>query len=348
MCYNIHHSNNIHIMEFNLSKTQKIIGLVVIISFLLCGVFTMVVDDEDESIDDSTETEEISKKDSVPATRPSITITEPSSEDPYKELESLIGLAPVKEEVKSLSNFIKVQQARKNKGLQEAQVSYHLVFTGNPGTGKTSVARIMARIYKDLGVLKKGHLVETDRSGLIAEYVGQTATKTNAVIDSALNGVLFIDEAYALTNGGEQDFGGEAIATLLKRMEDDRDSLVVIVAGYTDEMKQFIESNPGLQSRFNRYIEFPDYSAQELHDIYVQRAKKGGYQLTEEADQYLLEHLKKAVANKDRNFGNARYARNLYEKSITCQANRLAQDSLETLSKDALSIIEKCDIENIK
>ncbi len=336
-------------MEFHLNKTQKIIGLVVIISFLLCGVFTMVVDtDEVESNDYSTETEKISKKDTIPAASPAITITEPSSEDPYKELESLIGLEPVKEEVKSLSNFIKVQQARKNKGLKEAQVSYHLVFTGNPGTGKTSVARIMARIYKDLGVLKKGHLVETDRSGLIAEYVGQTATKTNAVIDSAINGVLFIDEAYALTNSSEQDYGGEAIATLLKRMEDDRDSLVVIVAGYTEEMKHFIESNPGLQSRFNRYIEFPDYSPQELHDIYVQRANKGGYRLTEEADHYLLEHFKKAVANKDRNFGNARYARNLYEKSITCQANRLAQDSLETLSKDVLSIIEKCDIENVK
>lgn len=336
-------------MEFHLNKTQKIIGLVVIISFLLCGVFTMVVDtDEVESNDYSTETEKISKKDTIPAASPAITITEPSAEDPYKELESLIGLEPVKEEVKSLSNFIKVQQARKNKGLKEAQVSYHLVFTGNPGTGKTSVARIMARIYKDLGVLKKGHLVETDRSGLIAEYVGQTATKTNAVIDSAINGVLFIDEAYALTNSSEQDYGGEAIATLLKRMEDDRDSLVVIVAGYTEEMKHFIESNPGLQSRFNRYIEFPDYSPQELHDIYVQRASKGGYRLTEEADHYLLEHFKKAVANKDRNFGNARYARNLYEKSITCQANRLAQDSLETLSKDALSIIEKSDIENIK
>ena len=248
-------------MEFNLNKKQNIIWLVVIVLFLLCGIFTIasaLLDDESNDSNTEPRTEKTSSKDSTQVNS-HITITQASSEDPYKELESLIGLAPVKEEVKSLTNFIKVQQARKNKGLQETQVSYHLVFTGNPGTGKTSVARIMARIYKDLGILKKGHLVETDRSGLIAEYVGQTAIKTNA-----------------LTTGGEQDYGGEAIATLLKRMEDDRDSLVVIVAGYTDEMKHFIESNPGLQSRFNRYIQFPDYSAQELHDIYIQRAQKGG------------------------------------------------------------------------
>ena len=337
-------------MEFNLNKKQNIIWLVVIVLFLLCGIFTIasaLLDDESNDSNTEPTTEKTSSKDSTQVNS-HITITQASSEDPYKELESLIGLAPVKEEVKSLTNFIKVQQARKNKGLQETQVSYHLVFTGNPGTGKTSVARIMARIYKDLGILKKGHLVETDRSGLIAEYVGQTAIKTNAVIDSDINGVLFIDEAYALTTGGEQDYGGEAIATLLKRMEDDRDSLVVIVAGYTDEMKHFIESNPGLQSRFNRYIHFPDYSAQELHDIYIQRAQKGGYRLTEEADQYLLSHMEKAVANKDRHFGNARYARNLYEKSITCQANRLAKDSIENLSKEDLSIIEKIDIESVK
>ena len=337
-------------MGFNLNKKQNIIWLVVIVSFLICGLFTIagvLLDDESSDTNTEPEIEKTSSKDST-QTKSHITITEASTEDPYKELESLIGLAPVKEEVKSLSNFIKVQQARKKKGLQETQVSYHLVFTGNPGTGKTSVARIMARIYKDLGILKKGHLVETDRSGLIAEYVGQTAIKTNAVIDSAINGVLFIDEAYALTSGGEQDYGGEAIATLLKRMEDDRDSLVVIVAGYTDEMKHFIESNPGLQSRFNRYIHFPDYSAQELHDIYIQRAQKGGYRLTEEADQYLLSRMKKAVANKDRHFGNARYARNLYEKSITCQANRLAKDSIEGLTKEDLSIIEKIDIESVK
>ena len=171
-----------------------------------------------------------------------------------------------KEEVRSLANFVKIQKQREAKGLKTPKMSFHLVFTGSPGTGKTTVARIVARIYKDLGVLKKGHLVETDRSGLVANYVGQTATKTNEIVDSALNGVLFIDEAYALvpTANKNNDYGQEAISTLLKRMEDDRDKLVVIVAGYTKEMNRFIDSNPGLKSRFNRYINFPDYTSGEL------------------------------------------------------------------------------------
>ena len=205
-------------------------------------------------------------------------------------------------------------------------MSLHLVFTGSPGTGKTTVARIVARIYKDLGVLKKGHMVETDRSGLVANYVGQTATKTNAVVDSALNGVLFIDEAYALvpSQGQNNDYGQEAISILLKRMEDDRDRLVVIVAGYTNEMKRFIDSNPGLQSRFNRYINFPDYTSGELTDIFRMYAKKNQYTLTPDAERYLSQRLDSAVRNKGRNFGNARYARNVFEKSIQRQANRLS------------------------
>ena len=184
-----------------------------------------------------------------------VVITEVMEGDPYKELDELIGLESVKEEVHTIANFAKIQQQRKAQGLKVPKMSFHLVFTGSPGTGKTTVARIVARIYKDLGILKSGHTVETDRSGLVAEYVGQTATKTNAVIDSALNGVLFIDEAYALVpeNAGS-DYGQEAISTLLKRMEDDRDKLVVIIAGYPDEMQRFIDSNPGLQSRFTRYI----------------------------------------------------------------------------------------------
>ena len=197
---------------------------------------------------------------------------EPEQEEPESEpeepaevrLNKLVGLATVKEEVKKLASFLKIQQLRKEKNLKAAPISYHCVFTGNPGTGKTTVARILAGIYKELGILKKGQLVETDRSGLVAEFVGQTAVKTNKIIDSALDGVLFIDEAYSLVAGGENDFGGEAIATLLKRMEDNRDRLIVILAGYSDEMQAFIDSNPGLQSRFNRYIKFDDYNADEL------------------------------------------------------------------------------------
>ena len=195
------------------------------------------------------------------------------NEDPFQKLEALIGLAPVKNEIMALANFVKIQKQRVDAGMKAVPVSYHCVFTGNPGTGKTTVARIVAGIYRDLGVLAKGHLVETDRSGLVAEYVGQTAVKTNKVIDDAIDGVLFIDEAYTLAQAGGNDFRMEAIATLLKRMEDDRSRLVVILAGYSGEMETFIEANPGLRSRFNRYIDFPDYSAEELVQIFMSLAE---------------------------------------------------------------------------
>ena len=245
--------------------------------------------------------------------------------DPYKELDDLIGLGEVKKEVRSLANFVKLQKQREAKGLKTAKVSYHLVFYGSPGTGKTTVARIIGRIYKDLGVLKKGHTVETDRSGLVAKYLGQTALKTDTVVQHAIHGVLFIDEAYALVpeGGNGEDYGQEAISTLLKRMEDYRDSLVVIIAGYKNEMQRFIDSNPGLQSRFNRYIDFPDYTSAELTDIFKMYMKKNQYTLAPDAENYLREQLDYAVAHKDRNFGNARYARNVFEKSIQAQANRL-------------------------
>lgn len=249
------------------------------------------------------------------------------------ELEGLIGLANVKQEVRTMSNFIKVQLSRQQQGLKTTQVSYHCVFTGNPGTGKTTVARILAGIYNELGVLKKGHLVETDRSGLVAEYVGQTAVKTNKVIDSALDGVLFIDEAYSLVTGSGNDYGNEAIATLLKRMEDDRERLIVILAGYGDEMKQFIDSNPGLQSRFNRYIHFPDYNADELLQIFSQYAQKNDYEITPEAQEKLKSLLEDAVKNKDKNFGNGRFVRNMFEKALERQANRLSGVEHPTLSQ---------------
>ncbi len=259
-----------------------------------------------------------------------------------QELESLVGLESVKQEVTSLANYIKVQKMRQENGMKAIPVSYHCVFTGNPGTGKTTVARILSGIYKDLGVLKKGTLVETDRSGLVAEYVGQTAVKTNKIIDSALDGILFIDEAYSLADGGSQDYGKEAIATLLKRMEDDRDRLIVILAGYTDQIKHFIDSNPGLQSRFNRYIEFPDYSAEELFQIFLSRARKYDYKLSEPAVSTLKQVLANAVSHKDRNFGNGRFARNLFEKVIEKQAGRLL--STTNVSSESLSTIEPDDI----
>lgn len=257
------------------------------------------------------------------------------------ELDTLVGLASVKEEIKTLSNFIKIQQKRKEQGLKSSSVSYHCVFTGNPGTGKTTVARIVAQIYKDLGILSKGHLVETDRSGLVAEYVGQTAVKTNKIIDSALDGVLFIDEAYSLIGTG-QDYGKEAIATLLKRMEDNRDRLVVILAGYSKEMQDFINTNPGLQSRFNRYIDFPDYSAEELLQIFEKNVEKFDYKLEKEALVAMSEYFQHAVENKDANFGNARFVRNIFEKTLEKQANRLSTDP--DLDTNELTLITLADL----
>ena len=267
--------------------------------------------------------------------------TKSTSKSSSSELDALVGLSSVKEEIKTLSNFIKIQQKRKEQGLKSSSVSYHCVFTGNPGTGKTTVARIVAQIYKDLGILSKGHLVETDRAGLVAEYVGQTAVKTNKIIDSALDGVLFIDEAYSLIGTG-QDYGKEAIATLLKRMEDDRDRLVVILAGYSKEMQDFINTNPGLQSRFNRYIEFPDYSAEELLQIFEKNIAKFDYKLEKDALVAMSEYFQHAVENKDANFGNARFVRNIFEKTLEKQANRLSTDP--DLDTNELTLITLADL----
>ena len=263
--------------------------------------------------------------------------------NPMEELESLIGLTSVKKDVVSLANFIKMKKMREEKGLKAPNISYHCIFNGNPGTGKTTVARILANIFKELGILKSGHLVETDRSGLVAEYVGQTAVKTNKIIDSALDGVLFIDEAYTLV-GGQNDYGKEAIATLLKRMEDDRERLIVILAGYSNEMEEFINSNPGLRSRFNRNILFPDYTSSELFDIFQLNASKNEYVTNEEANQYLKKKLEIVVQNKQKDFGNARYIRNYFELAIEHQANRLAAELDLTPEKISELTIEDIDI----
>ena len=254
--------------------------------------------------------------------------------DPLNELQGLIGLSEVKEEVTALSNFVKIQKERENKGMKSVGMSYHC--------GKTTVARILAAIYKNLGVLKKGHLIETDRSGLVAEYVGQTAIKTNKIIDSALDGVLFIDEAYSLVQGGSNDYGQEAISTLLKRMEDDRDRLIVILAGYSEDMKRFIDSNPGLQSRFSRYIHFSDYNSDELAKIFMINVENNQYKLNDEGCQLLSQILNFAVDHKDKNFGNGRFVRNLFEKTIQNQASRLSRqpkittEELSTLTAEDL------------
>ena len=264
------------------------------------------------------------------------------SKDAMEELGQLIGLQRVKQEVKTLRDFVSVQKQRENKGLKGTSVSYHCVFSGNPGTGKTTVARIVAKIYKELGILKKGHLVEVQRADLIGEYVGQTAPKTNAKIDEALDGILFIDEAYTLAQGGQNDFGNEAVATLLKRMEDDRNRLVVILAGYDNEIRAFIDMNPGLQSRFNRYIHFDDYSPDELLQIFIHYLNKAQYGIDEKGVTSARKTIDNAVANKDPHFGNARYVRNMFEKIIQQQARRVAR--LTNPTKEQLYLLNEDDV----
>ncbi|MCG8448475.1 MAG: AAA family ATPase [Pirellulales bacterium] len=275
---------------------------------------------------------------------PSLSVPEINLEDTLAELDRLIGLDNIKHEVYTLTNFLKVQQHRDAAGLPTTRLSLHMVFGGNPGTGKTTVARIVGKIFGAMGVLKKGHLVETDRSGLVAEYVGQTGSKTNKKIDEALDGVLFIDEAYTLISAeGEDPFGHEAVQTLLKRMEDDRDRLVVILAGYPMEMQTLLRSNPGLSSRFSRHLEFVDYTPLEMARIFGLMCDKNHYRLRPLTRVKVVIGLDYLHQRRDRHFGNGRQSRNLFEHAIRRMANRIAE--ISELSVEQLTMLEATDIE---
>ena len=269
-------------------------------------------------------------------------------EDLLAELDSYVGMDAIKTEVRSLINMVQVYKLRREHDLPTTDMSLHMVFSGNPGTGKTTVARIMSRIYHSLDILSKGQLVEVDRSGLVAGYVGQTALKTQKVIEKAMGGVLFIDEAYALNGKSENDFGQEAIDTILKDMEDHRDDLVVIVAGYTELMDRFIHSNPGLESRFNRFLMFEDYTPEQMVAIFKMQCKKGCYVLAQGTEELVRDFV--AEESADDSFGNARGVRNLFEHILVAQNNRLAKmenvtrdDLMQILPDDVLSARGKID-----
>ena len=268
----------------------------------------------------------------------------PSLDELLSQLDGLCGLDQVKKDVKSLINLVKVRKLRQQADLPVPPMSLHLVFLGNPGTGKTTVARLLAQIYRAVGVLSKGQLVEVDRSGLVAGYVGQTALKTQEAVQKALGGVLFIDEAYALVNqDSANDFGREAIEVLLKNMEDHRDDLIVIVAGYTDLMKKFIHANPGLESRFNKYFYFEDYTAPQLLEIFRSMCTRGGYALSAEGEEAARKLLDELYEDRDENFGNARDVRNLFEKAVTRQSDRVAL--LESPTREQLMELLPQDID---
>ena len=264
-----------------------------------------------------------------------------------EELDSLIGLGQIKKDVRSLINLIKIRKLRQAEELKVPELSLHMVFTGNPGTGKTTVARLLARLYRSIGVLETGTLLEVDRAGLVAGYVGQTALKTMEAVKKARGGILFVDEAYSLVpDGSGNDFGQEAISTILKAMEDMREELVVIVAGYPEPMERFISSNPGLESRFGKYFHFEDYTGKELMDIFRLQCRKNQYVPDEEAERFCIEMFNDLYESRDENFGNARDVRNIFERAVANQANRLA--AMEMPTKDDLMKLLKEDIVGAK
>jgi SpoVK/Ycf46/Vps4 family AAA+-type ATPase len=259
--------------------------------------------------------------------------------DALTELENLVGLNAVKEKISDLIDFLEVEKIRSNEGGEKTSINIHFVFKGNPGTGKTTVARILANIFKTMGLLTKGQLVETDRKDLVAEFVGQTAPKTNKVIESALGGVLFIDEAYTLSTGGGSDFGKEAIDTLLKRMEDDRGKLIVIAAGYNADMEKFLNSNPGLTSRFTYHVQFDDYTPEEMVAIFGSMLKSKGMKISSESDDFIVKYFSEIYLKRDKNFANGRTVRNVFEKVLQSQAKRLSVEK-----KKGVNVVEKINI----
>ena len=272
-------------------------------------------------------------------------VEEPTLEELLEKLDVLVGLENIKQSVKSLINYVKIRKLREENELPNPPLSLHMVFTGNPGTGKTTVARILSELYRAIGVLSKGQLVEVDRSGLVAGFVGQTAIKTSDAIKSALGGILFIDEAYSLAPdvGSGNDFGREAIETLLKMMEDNRDDLIVIVAGYSEPMERFITSNPGLESRFNRYFFFEDYNSDELNAIFNAICAKSEYVLTDDAGEFATEYFRELYETRDDNFGNARHVRNFFENMVAVHSDRVS--ALEGHTREDLSTVMREDLE---
>lgn len=284
----------------------------------------------------------LSSTENATGTAPLLTV-----DDLLEDLNALTGLESVKQDIQNLVNIIKVQKLREARGMKQPSISLHMVFSGNPGTGKTTVARLLANIYKGLGVLPSGHLVEVDRSNLVVGYIGQTAAKTAQIIEEAIGGVLFIDEAYTLSaNKGENDFGQEAIDTLLKAMEDHREDLIVIVAGYPDLMEEFLNSNPGLRSRFNKYIFFADYTPEELIDILDAMCEKQQYKMTDAAHTFAMEYFKKRTSEHSENFANAREVRNFMEQAIAHQASRIVAFG-DDIEDEVLITFEAEDFQSI-